>query len=109
MIVMGAGPDEPVGGRVMVSGDVVGVVSVGGGVVVVSGGSVVVVVVGGVFVIWNRHGPLMFSQMTYLLAIPTGNVTSTVLPGNPVSVTLSRLLSVTRRPPCGTPGAVVSM
>src|SRR5215468_5093025 len=100
MIVMGAGPDEPVGGRVMSVGDVVGVVSVGGGVVV-SGGSVVVVGVvgGGVFVIWNEHGPLMFTHTMYLLAMPTGNVTSTVFPGNPVSVTFRRLSALTSRPP----------
>src|SRR5262245_8157659 len=106
-IVSGAGPDEPVGGSVsgIVSGDVVGAV--------VSGGAVVVVVSGGgggggVLVIRRRHGPLMFWHEMNSLDMPTGKVTSKVLPGKPVSVTVSRLLFVTRSPAWGTDGSAAS-
>jgi hypothetical protein len=76
---------------------------------VVVGGTVVGGGGGGVFVIVSRHGEPVAAQFTNLLARPTGNVMSTVFPGKPVSVTVSRVLVSTSRPPWGTPGAAVSM
>jgi hypothetical protein len=91
------GPDEPVAGKVagIVAGEVVG--AVGGSVV--GAGSCVVVVTGGgggEFVMVNRQGPPFDGQVTKRLDALTGNATSTVLPGKPVSVTVRTLDALTR-------------
>src|SRR5262249_35316554 len=110
MMVMGGGPGDPVGGSVMSGGDVVGVVSVGGGVEsgAVVGGTVVGGGGGGELVMVSTHGPLRFEQWMNRLDMPTGKVMSTVLASKPLSATVRRLSAFTRRPPWGTLGSALS-